>query len=79
MNSPEKIKRIANKAGGVGGIGDRLPVRPMEAVAAVYSEGHWEISQAILPSLSKAIFDAPEPRAATCSTGPCQDQPRYDD
>ena len=38
MNSPEKIKRIANKAGGVGGIGDRLPVRPMEAVAALYSE-----------------------------------------
>jgi hypothetical protein len=26
MNSPEKTKRIANKAGGVGGIGDRLPV-----------------------------------------------------
>ena len=33
----------------------------MEAVAALYSEGHWEISLAILPSLSKAIFDAPEP------------------
>ena len=51
----------------------------MEAVAALYSEGHWEISLAILPSLSKAIFDAPEPRAATGSTGPCRDQPRYDD
>ena len=54
MNSPEKIKRIANKAGGVGGIGDRLPVRPMEAVAALYSKGHCEISLAILSSLSKA-------------------------
>jgi hypothetical protein len=65
MNSPEKTKRIANKAGGVGGIGDRLPVRPMEAVAALYSKGHCEISLAILSSLSKAIFGPPEPRAAS--------------
>ena len=66
MNSPDKIKkRIANKAVGAGGIGDRLPVRPMEAVAALYSEGHCEISLAILSSLSKAIFDAPQPRAAS--------------
>ena len=37
MNSPEKIKRIANKAGGVGGIGDRQTLMRSRAVKVTAS------------------------------------------
>ena len=41
-----------------------LKVRPMEAVAALYSEGDMDLAEAILSSLSRAVFDQVEPPMA---------------
>jgi hypothetical protein len=38
MNFPEKIKRIANKAGGVGGIGDRQTLMRSRAAKVTATE-----------------------------------------
>jgi hypothetical protein len=43
---------------------ERLRVRPMEAVAALYSEGDAELAEAIFSSLSQAVFEHLEPRPA---------------
>jgi hypothetical protein len=34
----------------------KFPIRPMDAVAALYSDGHVELSEAIIASLSGALF-----------------------
>lgn len=38
------------------GHGSLLRIRPMEAVAALYSEGHEELSEAIIAGLNRAVF-----------------------
>ena len=35
---------------------DMKPIRPMDAVIALYSEGDDELSEAIIASLSRAVF-----------------------
>jgi hypothetical protein len=41
-----------------------LKLRPMEAVAALYSEGDSDLAEAVLSSLSRAVFDHAEPPMA---------------
>jgi len=53
------------KYGGKGRGADLRELRPMDAVAALYSEGDREWAEAILSSLSKAVFDEPAPRPAS--------------
>lgn len=43
---------------------ETLKVRPMEAVAALYSEGHLDLSEAVLSCLSRAVFEQAEPPTA---------------
>lgn len=49
---------------GTGRSVDLRAVRPMDAVAALYSEGDVEVAAAIFASLSKAVFDQPAPKPA---------------
>ena len=39
------------------GLGDMDPIRAMDAVVALYSEGDHELSEAIIASLSRAVFE----------------------
>lgn len=43
---------------------ETLEVRPMEAVAALYSEGSTDLAEAVLSCLSRAVFDQAEPPMA---------------
>ena len=46
----------ASKPVGGRGLGDMESIRPMDAVVALYSEGDHELSEAIIASLSHAVF-----------------------
>jgi len=46
----------ASKSVGGRGLGDKESIRPMDAVVALYSEGDHELSEAIVASLSRAVF-----------------------
>jgi hypothetical protein len=50
----------------VGGrwLGEMEPIRPMDAVVALYSEGDHELSEAIIASLSRAVFEGRDGRPA---------------
>lgn len=65
-NSPETLPALS--ATGVPNCrsrpGDLLHVRPMDAVAALYSENHLDLSHAIIASLSRAVFGKGNPAPA---------------
>lgn len=63
-SAPEKITLPSIPEAGDPALLLKHPVTPMEAVNILYSEGENEISEAIVASLSKQIFDAPSPRPA---------------
>ena len=46
----------ASKSVGGRGLGDEESIRPMDAVVALYSEGDHALSEAIVASLSRAVF-----------------------
>lgn len=45
------------KTVGARGLSEKEPLRPMDAVAALYSDGDHELSEAIIASLSRAVFE----------------------
>ena len=46
----------ASKPAGGRELGDMEAIRPMDAVVALYAEGNDELSEAIIASLSRAVF-----------------------
>ena len=58
------LAREASKPVGVRELADMEPLRAMDAVAALYSEGEHELSEAIIASLSRAIFEGDPGRPA---------------
>ena len=64
----DALAREAPKPTGGRGLGDMGPLRAMDAVVALYSEGDHELSEAIIASLSRAVFEESHGRPA----GPAQ-------
>jgi hypothetical protein len=62
------LARVDSKPVGRRRLDDIAPIRAMDAVVALYSEGEHELSEAIIASLSRAVFEGRHGRPA----GPAQ-------
>ena len=54
--SRDPVGKEASKPAGGRELGDMEAIRPMDAVVALYAEGNDELSEAIIASLSRAVF-----------------------